>query len=32
LASHPKLKALKGRVEALPKVHAWLAKRPKTDF
>jgi len=32
LASHGKLKALKARVEALPKIHAWLAKRPNTEF
>jgi len=32
LAKHPKLKSLKEKVEALPKVAAWLAKRPKTQF
>jgi len=32
LASYPKMKALKERVEKLPKVAAWIAKRPKTDF
>lgn len=29
---HPKLKALKARVEALPKIAAWIAKRPVTDL
>jgi glutathione S-transferase len=32
LASYPKLKGLGQRVEALPKVAAWIAKRPKTQF
>lgn len=29
---HSKLKALKDRVEAVPKIAAWIAKRPVTDF
>ncbi|XP_070545488.1 S-crystallin SL11-like [Ptychodera flava] len=29
---YPKLKALRERVVALPKVAAWLKKRPETDF
>jgi glutathione S-transferase len=32
IAKHPKLNALKERVEKLPKIAAWIAKRPKTDF
>jgi len=32
LAKFPKLHALKDRVEKLPKVSAYLAKRPKTDM
>jgi glutathione S-transferase len=32
LTKHPKLKALKDRVEALPKIKTWLEKRPKTDM
>jgi glutathione S-transferase len=32
LANHPKLKALRERVESLPKVAAWIAKRPKSEF
>jgi glutathione S-transferase len=32
LAKYPKLAALRERVEKLPKVAAWLAKRPVTDF
>jgi glutathione S-transferase len=32
LAKYPKLVALRERVEKLPKVAAWLAKRPVTDF
>jgi len=32
LAKFPKLAALQKRAEAVPKVAAWLAKRPKTDF
>jgi len=32
LDKYPKLKALKDRVEKEPKVAAWLAKRPKTEF
>jgi glutathione S-transferase len=32
LTKHPKLKALKDRVEALPKIKAWLESRPKTDM
>jgi glutathione S-transferase len=32
LAKYPKLAALKERVEKQPKVAAWIAKRPKTDF
>jgi glutathione S-transferase len=31
LANHSKLAALKVRVEALPKIAAWLEKRPKTE-
>lgn len=29
---YPKLKGLVERVSAVPKVAAWLAKRPKTQF
>jgi glutathione S-transferase len=32
LAKRPKLAALKDRVEKLPKIAAWIAKRPKTEF
>jgi len=32
LAKFPKLAALYKKVEAVPKVAAWIAKRPKTDF
>lgn len=32
LDKHSKLKALKDRVEAVPKIAAWIAKRPVTDF
>jgi len=32
LGKYPKLKALKEKVEKLPKIAAWIAKRPKTDF
>ena len=32
LANYPKLKALGAKVEALPKVAAWIAKRTKTPF
>jgi len=32
LAKYPKLAALYKKVEANPKVAAWIAKRPKTDF
>lgn len=31
LGKHPKLKALKAKVENLPNIKAWIAKRPKTD-
>ncbi|XP_077999271.1 hematopoietic prostaglandin D synthase-like [Glandiceps talaboti] len=32
LDDYPKLKALRERVMALPKIAAWLEKRPKSDF
>jgi glutathione S-transferase len=32
LAKYPKLTALRERVEKVPKVAAWLAKRPVTEF
>jgi glutathione S-transferase len=32
LANYPKLTALRGRVEKLPKVAEWIAKRPVTDM
>jgi len=32
LEQFPKLKALKARVEALPKIAAWIAERPVTDM
>jgi len=32
LANHPKLAALKERVEKLPRIAEWMGKRPKTDF
>jgi len=32
LAKFPKLKALKEKVEKLPKIAEWIASRPKTDF
>jgi len=32
LAKYPKLKALQERVEKLPKIAAWIAKRPKSEF
>jgi glutathione S-transferase len=32
LAKYPKVKALRERVEALPKVAAWIAKRPQSQF
>lgn len=32
LDKFPKLKALKDRVEHLPKIADWIAKRPKTEF
>jgi len=31
LANHSKLAALRNRVEKLPKISAWIEKRPKTD-
>ena len=31
LDSYPKLKAHKGRVEALPRIAQWIANRPKAD-
>jgi len=31
-AKFPKLKALTKKVEALPKIAAWIAKRPATPF
>jgi len=31
LAKHPKLSALKERVEKIPKIAEWLAKRPKSE-
>jgi glutathione S-transferase len=32
LDNYPKLKALEKRVESVPKVAAWIAKRPVTEF
>lgn len=32
LAKYPKLNALKDRVEKIPKIAEWIAKRPKTEF
>jgi len=32
LDKFPKLKALKEKVEKLPKIAAWIAKRPQTEF
>ena len=32
LTPYPKLKTLKGRVEADPNIAAWIEKRPKTPF
>jgi len=32
LSTHPKLAALKDRVEKLPKIAAWFEKRPKTEY
>jgi glutathione S-transferase len=32
LANYPKLTALRSRVEKLPKIAEWIAKRPATDF
>jgi glutathione S-transferase len=32
LASYPKLDALRKRVEKLPKIAEWIAKRPASDF
>ena len=32
LDKYPKLKALEKRVESVPKVAAWIAKRPVTEF
>ncbi|XP_077999270.1 S-crystallin SL11-like [Glandiceps talaboti] len=32
LDNYPKLKALYGRIAALPKIAAWLKKRPNTDW
>jgi len=32
LAKFPKLVALKERVEKLPKIAEWIAKRPASDF
>jgi glutathione S-transferase len=32
VAKYPKLKALRGKVEGLPKIKAWIDKRPKTPF
>jgi len=31
LSKHPKLAALKARIEKQPKIAAWIEKRPKTD-
>jgi len=32
VAKYPKLKALRAKVEGLPKIKAWIDKRPKTSF
>jgi len=32
LAKYPKLHALHAKVEKLPKIAAWVAKRPQTEF
>ena len=32
LDNYPKLKALKTKVESLPKIAEWIAKRPVTEF
>jgi len=32
LAKYPKLAALQKKVEGIPKIAEWIAKRPKTDF
>ena len=32
LDKYPKLRALEKRVESVPRVAAWIAKRPVTDF
>ena len=32
LDNYPKLKALKQRVDSLPKIAAWIAKRPETPY